>query len=81
MDLNLPQEALPLLQSSIARAPSAVACYCNLATVLKILRRFDEALAAARRAVELAPNEPATHLPLASVLLAIETGRGGAGRM
>ena len=57
--LNLdppPDEAIDCWQRLIELEPDSAACHNNLATLLKNLKRFNEAEAACRRALELAPD-------------------------
>src|SRR5262249_53286204 len=64
IDLRKPEPALPLLERAIALHPSAAGYHINLSHVLRMLRRREEALAVARRAASMAPNEMAAQSAL-----------------
>jgi tetratricopeptide (TPR) repeat protein len=51
------ENALSALQEATAADPSVPEPYINLSIVLEKLKRFDESIKAARKAVDLAPNE------------------------
>lgn len=65
-------EALPLLQSAVAHFPDAALARTDLAAVLLGEERFEEALAHALRAVEVAPDEPIHHMMLAFAYFHLE---------
>ena len=58
---NRPEEALVLRREAVALDPLDVILKGNLATVLTILGRYDEAEAVARRALEIQPNSSLNH--------------------
>jgi tetratricopeptide (TPR) repeat protein len=60
-----PQEALRLLEKSIAINSSDASAHFELGTVLDRLQRFTDAAAEFGRAAELAPSDPAAHYRLA----------------
>jgi protein O-mannosyl-transferase len=58
-----------LYRDTIAKNPSGPTAYANLAVYLESVERYDEALAMARRAVLLAPDEATAHNTLGTCLL------------
>jgi tetratricopeptide (TPR) repeat protein len=66
-----------LWRTTIARNPSAWMAYNNLAADLLKDGSIDEALADARKAIELDPSDAEAHVTLGEALL--EKGRGGEG--
>jgi serine/threonine-protein kinase len=66
---NRPEEALVLRREAIALDPLDVILQGNLATVLTMVGRYDEAEAAARRGLELQPNSSLNHYLIARVHL------------
>jgi len=65
-------EAIDLLQKIVRAEPAAVAVWTTLADVATLAERFDVALTAAYRVVELAPDDPAPLVRAARIAL---TGR------
>src|SRR5439155_1143299 len=63
-------EAIPALREALKRDPNSAYLWTTLAQWLVRTDAADEALAAARRAVELAPDEVASHTTLAELLRA-----------
>ncbi|HJU15191.1 MAG TPA: tetratricopeptide repeat-containing glycosyltransferase family protein [Stellaceae bacterium] len=59
--LGRPAEAARRMERSIARAGATGLYHRNLCEVYRILGRYDEALAAGRRAVRLSPEDPHAH--------------------
>ena len=51
-------EALPYLQSAVTAQPGVADVHMNLGLVLHALQRYDEAIAAFARVLELAPQTP-----------------------
>ena len=54
-------EAVRLMERSLALAPTEAVYYRNVCEVYRVLGRFDEALVAGRRAATLAPNDLHCH--------------------
>lgn len=64
------REAVPLLQDALKRDPNSAFLWTQLAQWLVRADQPVEALAAARKAVQLAPNDVQPHLTLAELLRA-----------
>ncbi len=62
-----PQEAIARYDAEILRQPDSVELYIGYGNVLKFIGHWDEAEAAYRRAVELAPDNPEGWMCLAQV--------------
>jgi tetratricopeptide (TPR) repeat protein len=65
--LGRPQEAMELLQRAEATGNAPFSVYVNLASGYLSMNRLEEAAIYARKAVELAPNDPRTHYALAVI--------------
>ena len=68
MRLHRYAEAETLLRALMAQGVAPLGPLCNLTTVLVTLGRVDDALAAARRAISLAPDHPAPRRALCNAL-------------
>ncbi len=77
LDLERHQEALPILQELSQRQPDVAGIWNNLAIALGNQQRFEEALAASKRAVALQPTLVNTNLTLVKCL--IDTGHRSEG--
>ena len=62
------KEAIPLLQEALKRDPNSAFLWTQLAQWMVRADQPAEALAAAQKAVQLAPDDPGPHLTLAELL-------------
>jgi tetratricopeptide (TPR) repeat protein len=67
MKWNHPEEALALLGKATKLQNDVRIAYLDMGTILAQQKRYDEALAALRRAVKLDPGRPDAHYQLAHV--------------
>src|SRR5215472_4866644 len=58
------KDAVPYMKAAIKKDPNSAALWTQLAQLLMRADNVDEAVTAARRAVELAPDQVSTHLTL-----------------
>jgi tetratricopeptide (TPR) repeat protein len=74
LDLGRPADALPMLRDAVERAPDDPQVHRTAALVLTALSRTDEAVAAARHALQLTPEDADGWTLLAGVLMSTESG-------
>ncbi|MGH8399237.1 MAG: tetratricopeptide repeat-containing sulfotransferase family protein, partial [Gammaproteobacteria bacterium] len=69
LSLQMPHQALSVLEEGLARSPTHHGCWMTLCAITENIGMLSEAVAAARHALELLPGDADTQMRLATLLL------------